>query len=237
MFEPEDKIQQYVLGQLDGVALEAFEKSLKDNPELQNEVRSQMLIYGAAGRVRDEELRDRMNLLERQIDSKPVISFTLVLRWAAVLLLISIPLYYFIVESGTSNKDLYTAYFEPYPNVLGPSRDDDSFGIYGMSEYVAKDYKQAIEKLSNSLSTASQNDAIRLYLGISLMETGQGPEAIRVFDQISDKSRFTHQAKWFSSLAYLAQNKTKAAIRLLEELEHESSYAAQARDLLNEIRS
>ena len=237
MFESEDKIQQYIQGQLTGAELEAFENGLKEDPALQEEIRSEMLIYAAASQIRDEELRGRMNLLEHQIDDKPAINFAVLLRWAAVLLLITIPLYFFIVESGTSSKELYAAYFEPYPNVLGPSRDDDSFGVNGMVEYDANDYDQAVEKLSKTLSANLQNDAVRLYLGISLMETGKSSEAIKVFDQISDDSRFINQAKWYTSLAYLAKNNTDAAIFLLEELEIESSYASQARELLGEIRS
>ena len=185
MFKPEDKIEQYVQGQLTGVELESFEDSLKEGPALQDEVRRQMLIFAAAGQLRDEELRGRMNLLEDQIDDKPTINFTVVLRWAAVLLLITIPLYFFIVDSGTNSEELYAAYFEPYPNVLGPSRDDASFGVDGMAEYEAKNYDMAVEKLSKTLSAASQKDAVRLYLGISLMETGQNSEAINVLAQIN----------------------------------------------------
>jgi tetratricopeptide (TPR) repeat protein len=237
MIEQEDNIQHYIKGQLTGSELEAFENYLRENLEFQEEVRGQMLIHSASSQIRDEELKERMSAIEDQINTKASVNYKVFLRWAAVLLLVTLSLYYFIAESDKSNQDLYIAYFEPYPNVLGPTRDDNTLVIDGMVDYESEAYDQAVNKLTNSLVTSPQNDGIRLYLGISLMKTGRFKEAINAFEPIPDNSRFSNQSKWYISLAYLAQNNDKDAISLLKELEIDSSYSEQARKLLGEISS
>lgn len=237
MSEQADKIQHYINGQLTGSELEAFEIYLRENLEFQEEVRSQMIIQSASSLMRDEELKERMNAIEDQISTKNSVNYKVFIRWAAILLLVTLPLYYFIAESGKSNQDLYIAYFEPYPNVLGPTRDENTIVIDGMVDYETEAYSQAANKLLKALAANPQNNGIRLYLGISLMNTDRFDEAISVLKAMPDDSRFIHQAKWYESLAYLAVNKPDAAIRLLEELEIESSYDSKTKELLSEIRS
>ena len=237
MSEQADKIKQYINGQLTGSDLEAFEIYLRENLEFQEEVRSQMIIHSASNKMRDEELKERMSAIEDQVSTKNSVNYKVFIRWAAVLLFVTLPIYYFIAESGKSDQDLYMAYFEPYPNVLGPTRDDNSIAIDGMVDYETEAYNQAANKLSKALAANPQNNAIRLYLGISLMNTGRFDEAITVLEPIPDNSRFAYQSKWYTSLAYLAQKNNKKAIMLLEELERDGSYSEQAKKLLGEIGS
>lgn len=236
MSEQENNIQKYIHGLLTDTELENFEKYMSEHLEFQNEVKNQMLIQAAASKLRDQELMERMTNLEVQIESNSSINYRVFLRWAAVLVLITLPLYYFLTSSEQTDEELYLAYFEPYPNVLGPSRADDAQVIDGLVDYEAEAYEKAVQKLSGSLSSGVQNsNGVKLYLGISLMETNAYEDAINIFKTIPDTSRFINQSKWYTSLALLGQNKAKDAIPLLEELETGSSYSDQASDLLAEI--
>jgi hypothetical protein len=152
-------------------------------------------------------------------------------------------------SSQDTSKDLYAAYFEPYPNVFEPTLRSSNAAshlrgsITATSErseafkaYEDENYEKA-SRLFATLIKENKEPGMLLLLGNSNLALGRTTEAKENFSElITTFDDLDIQAKWFLSLCYLKEGNVTQARELLKELgDTEISYATKARELLNKV--
>jgi tetratricopeptide (TPR) repeat protein len=158
---------------------------------------------------------------------------------ASVLLLISFT-YIFIINQRTSANDIYSDYFQPYPNVVNPTtrggeqvRDikEEAYRFYDMEEY-----EEAAIQFEKIL-ILNQSDDILLYSANSYLALGKYDSAIAKLSILRElDSPFKTQSKWYLALSYLGKNDMGNAKKVLEELKGEkNSYSKKAENILKEL--
>jgi hypothetical protein len=107
----------------------------------------------------------------------------------------------------------------------------------GMAAYDAKRYPEAAALLGQYLDTRPDN-AARVYLGVSLLLSGQSDRATGALADAaqSEEPPIREAAQWHLALAYLENDQPEAAQSLLETIPTDGIYADQARALLEKIR-
>ena len=183
----------------------------------------------------DSSLDSILNKIDQNIDqqSKQRRAKRLVLRYSAVaaaatvaLLLISS-----LFINGSSEQDLFAAYFEPLPSAVintGLNRgavDKAELKSLAYKAYELANFPEAISKFKEYLKTEPEDLETNFYLGIALLGEGYSAEAterLSVVQQNPPREAYKDLANWYLALAYVQSDRSKAAIPLLQSLVEES---------------
>jgi hypothetical protein len=242
-----DKIDDYLDGNLDQQAHDAFRQRLAEEGELakdtlfQQEMR-QGIAYGS-----QHDLRSRLQVIhgetvgqENSQDARIVpIGRQLWLRWsAAAALLIGALGILFWIQQKPSAEQLFAANYEVY------QLDDTSRGIadddpnrIALKAYQEQDYATATKQLSNILQNEPENPTLQLALAISYWENGQHPQAQSAIKTLFNHPILKDQAYWYAALFALAEDKTEVATEYLEQIPADSGQLyAKATKLLKTLK-
>ncbi|MFT5884676.1 MAG: hypothetical protein ACI9IP_001133 [Arcticibacterium sp.] len=141
--------------------------------------------------------------------------------WAMAAAVLSVAAFSFWMMNETvSEKDLYAAYYQKYPNVVAPlTRSNEAASkkdkLY--QNYEKGDYTSAIAGLE-----VLKSDTATFYLALSLMEAEDYKKAAAVLglEDFSGSSFYLY-AKWYMALSSLKMQEYSEAKGLLLELEKE----------------
>lgn len=240
----QDRIEEYVLGEMTPEQRTAFEREIAENPQLKKELedfkqlQEDLVLLDEADFLADmqaigEELREDPPAYP---EARPFRR-----RWyiaaAAAILLLLIPT--FLLLRPSPDNRLFNEYFKAYPDVTSSRTGDAATFNAAMEAYRAGDYADALPHFSDFLSTHSQDAEALFYGGIAEAKAGDPETAIQRFEKLeSIESIFLTAAKWFHALALVKSGKREAAIPLLEELsQSDNKYQSDAKALLEEIRA
>jgi hypothetical protein len=233
MAASEKEIQDYIHNRLSDTKQTAFEKQLQDDSDLATEVREAMLIKEGLSIQQEEYLRSRMEFLEREHRNRKSRNQLTWVRWAAAILLLAVPIYYFN-SLPTSPDKIYEEYYQPYENVIGATRGDNSSDF--MRSYDQGDYEAAVEELQLAVQQSEDQQDYYLYLGISHLELSQYNSALKSFSKIDASNRFSSHGQWYSALANLKLGETEKAMGILSELkENGGSFAERSGEILDAL--
>lgn len=115
-----------------------------------------------------------------------------------------------VFNSNHTNKELYSQYFEVYPNVHNPTlrshqSNTTSIDSQIMNLYEREEYGKSIT-LYNSYYTGEEQNSIQFYMGISYMKINNLEKAKSIFMAIPKNSKYYEKSKWYLSLCYLNEN-------------------------------
>ena len=243
-------INQYLEGELSGEALLAFEKEMKANPVLAEEVTlykkiNEEMHLQAQQDKEEQALTGNLKKLNEQYFKKPAGKVRSINRWwyagvaaaaAAVLFFVIRP----FSGSSFNNEKLYTYYIKNVETLPGGERGnpDDSLLVKAADLYNQKDYAKALPLLRDILTRKPDETQVKLASGFSYLQTGHFDSASGVFDEIaSGTTVFKNEAVWYKALAALKQNKLDECYRLLESLPAEASRYKEAKELMKKIDS
>lgn len=161
---------------------------------------------------------------------------------AAAGLLLLIVAAAWIWSRGAANERLYEQYFTHLDNELTVSlmgeTDTDEL-TQALRPYNAHRYGEAADRIGAYLQKHTEPVALRLYYGISLLETGETEQAIDQFIELNNtliKSNYTRAADWYLALAYLRSGQLDTSRTLLREIaQSQHPNAVQAQNLLNAL--
>ncbi|GGG27184.1 hypothetical protein GCM10011344_29950 [Dokdonia pacifica] len=235
-----ERIERYLLGQLEGVEKDQFESELAISEALRNAVEEQKIVIQA---IEEASLRETMQEIHsRAFDEgngkekvyslwqKPILKYGI----AASLGILFLVGGYTLSRKRTNNQDLYASYFRPDPGLPTTMSTTQDFGFYeAMVTYKQGNYKQALEKWEGLLKTKPNNDTLNYFIGVAHLANEEDAEAITFLQWATahEKSVFLSDAFYYLGLAYLKQDNTKKAIYFLEKSEHKSS-----EKLINELK-
>jgi tetratricopeptide (TPR) repeat protein len=134
---------------------------------------------------------------------------------------------------------LYTAYFQPHPNVFEPtlrSQSEQTLRSQAFQAYDQGNYERA-SSLFSELTKENNDAGVLLLLGNSNLILGKTDVAKQNFrDLISFSDDLDLEAKWYLSLTYLKTGETAQARNLLNEVSGtENMYARKAREVLEKL--
>lgn len=240
-----DLIDRYLAGRLSKEETDAFEKAIKGDPELQNEIQLHREIALAvqekdvmAFRASVKSALDELTASPK-ISAPPVRMYLMVAASAILLFLAGWTAYTFLFDSP-SHEELYSRYFKPYPDLISGRNDapDNDMLSDLMFYYNQQDYQNAVKTLEQLQSV--DKPLIRLYAGIAYLNTDHLTEAKEAFAAVADTQKiYRNEALWYLSLTYLREQKQKEAQRLLKVIiteGREGLYLDNAVSLLKEIK-
>lgn len=167
---------------------------------------------------------------------------------AATVLVLMLPASLYFYSSYYLPSLVYDQHYRPYENVIAPSmRGAEEQNIQSdiqetLASYTSEDYSKAVKDIESFLASNPNSDKaeqIRLFLGISYLETHRTDEAVQAFKEtIQNQGRFQDQARWYLGLTYLKSGEIEQArkhFEILAQKPDSSSYEEKAEQLLEKL--
>ena len=234
----QERIEAYVLGELDEKSKNTFEKEISRNPELAEKVALHgRFLHG----VEEHFLRGTLEELHLETEQKAhkVKRLRLGAVWstAAAVILIFGFFWYWQIQPGKDYLELID------PLVLDPGlpttlsgNSSLEFGE-GMNAYKLQDYATANNYWNPLLEADPQNDTLLFYMAQVEISQGKISQSIEKLAQVAknDESIFGPKALWYLALGKLNQRKTEEAKILLQEIINSKSPKAKEAETLLKV--
>jgi len=249
-----DIIDQYLEGTLSKEKVKTFEQRLQTDNALNDQFKQTKLLISG---IKYSERINMLNKIKQIENSLPEIKLQnkhkpLVMKLftdyryysaaACILVIIAFTLYFISKKIYNYNsKELFEAYFEPYPNVVYPITRFDEGSLTpaqkAFYEYDQKNYTIAIE-LFKSLPNYATDQTITFYLAIACLAKDDSQQATKHLLSLLNKNpTINDKVKWYLGLCYLKENKNSLARAYFKDLsETENSYTQKAIRILKKIK-
>jgi tetratricopeptide (TPR) repeat protein len=245
-----EQIEQYLEGTLPLAEATAFAEKLKNDPAFFQKVTEYQNILSGIDEFGQDEFFNQVQSWETSLATSDAekkmrsVPFKQYLAWAAVVLLVLLPLGYWLMVRNTvsfPNDELFAFYFEPYNDITAArSSGADEILAQGMEYYNRGNYAEAISYLERYLTNEPNQPAVDFYLGVSYLATGQTGKAVQSFKKVitHGDSIFVEVAEWNLALSYL---KAEDTINLKHQLQQiikqpHHPYHSQAIELNERIK-
>jgi len=227
-------IEKYLRGTASESERQEIEKRQTDE-EFQAAVKVQQDVLAAIEIAGDRELKARLQRKEAELAGYPKKSKVRPLRrrWlgimavaAAVLLVITFVGIQFL-GSGTTQEDLFAAYFEPYEAVaettISRGNSETPYARAAYTAFLQGDYASAINQFEAYLN--EQEDAVvEFHLAQALLAEKRATEALPILQQLDVQADFplAAQTDWYLALALLETGDTEAARQQLKTITNQA---------------
>lgn len=225
----EDLLNGYFENSLSNEEMQIFEELLKNDVEFKSEFELRKDLKSALQQNKRKELKEKLRQHEAQKSNER----NLVFNWryvAAAVLVLGFGTY-FLVNDFQNTEDLYSAYYETYPNTVSPivraDPAEDSLETKAFQAYENKNTDEAIDLFSD-IYKLNQSEYAVFYQAMSILESGKNTEeAIRILQNTEWSDEYKDKSLWYLALAYLKQDNKPKAKLVLEKLKNESNYRNQ----------
>ncbi|WP_124980249.1 hypothetical protein [Nonlabens xiamenensis] len=241
--EKDELIQKLILGTAKDEEQAEAERLLKTDADFRRDWDEAKEVHAALIKNKSAELKEMFQDLENKTQSSSDQTPGDKVRWLWPLMAASAAAVLFLVffDLGSSNQELYDAYYEPYRNVVtsierGDNLKDDlvSRAFYN---YELKKYDLAYEQLGELYSKDSQGIYL-FYQANSALGNEDLENAIKLYkehQQLQDD--FYARSRWYLALSYLKNGQVEMSRHLLKEIVSSASYNYKnAAILLKEIQ-
>jgi|GEM_PF-2273068 len=234
--ELQELIRSYLNKSLDPSEEKAFEKALEEDPVLQEEV---TVLSNLQVVIKEQErllLKSRLQDLEQQKSQRKPLMVLLIAAFILVIALLSTVVFW---QEEVTPQELYTTYFDVYPNNLRPTATGDiSEETQPFSEYELGNYDAAANGFLVLMENGVQPD-LQFYYTMSILNTGKSDdEAIMQLVSLENSNtKYLPQVLWYSSLLYLKNKQLDSArTQLIKLLNHPALYKnREAEQLLDKL--
>ncbi len=157
---------------------------------------------------------------------------------AAAVLLIAVFLLY---PKGENFSSLYDQYdnWNDLPSLTVKGDNEDAV-IQLERSFKAKNYQDVIERAQDLLETSNNTTSqIRLYQGVSYIETASYDKAIMTFDTLIQSDAIdSHKGYWYKALVFLKQEQKENCVKILEIIAANPTYFKhqEAKGLLKKLK-
>ncbi len=237
-----DKIEDYLNGELDAQALEAFEVALAQDAQLRAAVGQTRAVIEQLHAMRFRQVVKK-NIQPRPAQGVFPMANRRMLAIAATLLLVAAATYFWressVREAGMAAENAKQPKPNEQPVALEPSKRDtdrsrpevvpmpeapskparENMGADLKTRLAYNDAISRLEKIDYTLMGEAKKDAAleqKLNQAIALLQTKKTAEAIALLEPVdtSNNPLYKEDAEWLLSVAWLLQNPTKGKARL-----------------------
>jgi hypothetical protein len=248
-----DLISRYLEGEMNEQERLAFEKKIKDNPELAKEIKLHRDIDDT---IKDTKLLDfyeqlesihkklkKEGALEETHDEKENHNRRLYLRWyniaAAIIILLVISTVLYFTLRPPLNERLYSQFFKPYNGsyIVRSAATQDKYSK-ASDTYDSANYEKSWNMFNELIKVDTLKINAMFFKGISAMEINKYDDAINSFNFIikDNSTLFVNQAEWYLALCYLKNNDMPNAKKLFGEIaESNASHKSDAKRILKKL--
>ena len=235
-----DYIEEYLNHSLSAAAQHNFEEKLKSDKDFARDVEEHAILANTFDETKAAELILGFKAIEKELEGgkERQFGFPVYLKWAAAVAVLAVASLVVYLNTTNSTKELFIAYYTPYPNVESPVSRSETGSDAVWQYYESGDYKSAYQLFEGALVANEADINTRFYLGICALELNKMKVAEDAFATVvADKSsNYAEQAAWYLALSYLKDSKGKKARQNLEEIViSKSSYSKKAKALLVEL--
>lgn len=147
---------------------------------------------------------------------------------------------FFLIQNLQEPKDLYTTYYQTYPNTVSPIVRGDS-SEKSLSEQAFQAYEEKNFQLASTLFLnlykENQEEYALFYQAMSFMEIEEKTtEAISILSNTQWSEQYEEKAKWYLAMAYLMEKKHEQAKEVLKSMTQKGNYRKeQVKELLEKL--
>jgi hypothetical protein len=194
-------------------------------------------IVGPRYQREEQEIAFRKNLAA--IGSEAVVEKagrTVTMKWYVWAAAASIAVIFaFLFYTSTTTPE-YSTYAHYEPLALAERGGNDAAALQAQQAFNSHRYAEAVAAIDVLLEHDGQNDALRIYKGIALLELDRVEEANTLFTEVSHTpSVYKDKALWMLALSALKQKDYKACEGFLKQIPAASPEYKQAQDLLDKL--
>ena len=240
-----EQIEQYLEGHLDAEALESFEKRLKEDVSLKEEVAKHRLVHGAMEKskklvfwqkiqtIGDEVVTEYKEEQARHMKTRRLRPY---LAYAAVMTLLICGAWLFWNTTSSASDILFESYFEPFPTVDITRGGQEKRLEKSIHAYRNQNYEKVVQELPIYVKQHPEKTALSLYLVSSYLALGQGQKAIEVLGTpAAGVPNYEHQL-WYLALAYLQKSDNQNTKKVLKRIiAYKGTHEKQAKELLDQL--
>ena len=255
-----EQIHRYLSGEMEVTEREAFEAAMEKDEALQEAVRFEQQLLGAIEQSFDQQARQDIGQVHRQLQSQGFFEaprsmrrIALRVAAAAAVIALGIGIWWFALKPPAFDPALaFSQYFQPdSTEVDGIIESLTSVGFTpemnrsdslreALLLYRAGNHQQASGFLEIFLRDHPQNDTARFYLALAELSLSQYEPAAERLSGLARADGFGQQkqAQWYLALCYLRMaNGLNPARQVLEKLAEDESFdkQAEARELLEKL--
>ena len=225
----QDWVQKYLDDQLSESEKREVEERMKTDEAFAEEVASYKTLIGGLEALGVESFQNNLNQWElkhkkssaRGTAPKRIIPFAQYYGMAAILLLLLVPLayYMFFTSESLAPAELYAEYYVPYEEVIleresGPvSKLDEGMALYGQGRY-----EEAAQMLEAYAKEMPDDTSLILYMGIINMEREDYTEALEYFSRAENDPLMKEQARWYKGLTYIKTEQLPKAKEIFSKI-------------------
>jgi hypothetical protein len=222
-----------------------FEKRLSAEPDLVQRLREEEMVHLMVTLDNRRRLKERIARVmeeEKKSNRKPRRRYFRIVAAAAAVVFLAVLL--MPRPSGPADpRQLYTENYAPMKNLIitmdGSGEIPEDLAA-GMSFYDQRAFDEAIPLLETFRDSTGDSLLVRLYLGISFLETDQTPRARQEFAAVAARNNpfIGEYALWYLALAELRLGDAEAGkihLKALVDLPSEGEYERRGRKLLEEL--
>lgn len=232
----EQLIEAYFLIELNAAEVEELKRRLLEDPSAKADFIFQLELSKVLQENEKKKIKQRLQLLDQK-DSPLKVKWWAVAASIAVLFVLA----WFTINQ--QNDQLYSAYFQAYPNVIAPIERSSNGNISALQKEAFQLYEnEKYDKATlafEELYSQEHEEYARFYWLISTMGSEEYTKAIELYKQNEqwEKSDFEYPAKWYAALAYLKLANEKEAVHLLKEIQVSNhALSKSAEKLLEELK-
>lgn len=258
-----DLIDRYLKGQLEGEELQEIESRIGEEDGFAEKVEQRREVLAALAVAGREALRERFKRIHQEIEAEesgveenpegvpeeeiPRVGRSSSRRWvwlsiAATILILIIPIYFWLIPGSPSSNELYTQYFQPGKDrTFTVDRSDGDPGYsQGVEQFKQGNYQDALPIFSGLSETYPDSLIFHLYSGVCQLGLKEPAKARSEFNFLLNRELSYDQlaAEWYQGLSYLQEDNPEAARGHFETIRDsgiESIYSEQAIQLLEQM--
>ncbi len=211
----QERIDQYIQGQLKGKDLENFIQDMQEDNTLAIDVKKQQVIAAGLEALGNQNLKAHLKTIRAELkqetpeqQQQPKGKVIRLLMAAAAAAALFFFCWQFFLQAPSSEQ-LFAQSYDTYDATFS-SRDINDNGnlLQAETAYKSKNYLQAITLLEKEIQLNGVNSNLQLALGNAYLAAEKTQQAISVFTAIIDRNDplFSDQANWYLALAHLKLN-------------------------------
>jgi hypothetical protein len=219
-FKHSASVEQYIANEMAPSERVAFEKEVRSNPDLDQELKLSQSIDSAIIREDIIDLRAKLiaaiNASRISKSEVPVVHMHARKWWyaaASLVALFAVAATLFLQTNRNLSADSLFAQYYNAENIVDQTRGDQNI-VEAVIKFQQKDFAAASHLFKSILDKDNSNIAVWFYYGISNIETKNYDNSIKAFTTIINQkdNLYIEHAEWYLGLCYLKSNQKDKAI-------------------------
>ena len=245
--ENQTRIDAYLMGHMNASEKTEFEKDLKKDSVLKNQLDETRMIIGGLKYVKRKDLIQKMKATHK--NTKPLASVgktrsIWILAAASIVLIIISTITFQYLNTSFTPDDIYAAHYEPYPNVIAPVvRSTDEIDVDELEQkkkkalelYENGEFSEALQIMAE-LDNSMNEYWLTFYRASALMALSEFQNAIALFQPLSESDNaFKDQSTWYLGLCYLKLEDLKKAEIQFKKISNNDVYGQKAQRIIKAL--